>query len=83
MDYIHESEVQLVDNIPGYTREVNTFNGSMGVTLESGLSFSVWGRNLFNDEYFLTAFPGVIQFGTVNGYTNTPRMYGISLGYEF
>lgn len=83
MDYIHESDTKLVDNIDGFSREVNTFNGSMGVTFESGLSLTVWGRNLFNDEYFLTAFPGVIQTGTVNGYVNTPRMYGVTLGYEF
>lgn len=83
MDYIHESDVQVVDNIPGVSREVNTFNGSMGVTFNNGVGVSIWARNLFNDEYFLTAFPGVIQFGTVNGYVNTPRLWGVSLTYDF
>ena len=82
-DFIHESDVQAVDNIPGVTREVNQFNASAGIEFESGLGISVWGRNLFNDEYFLTAFPGVIQPGTVNGYASTPRLWGVSVSYEF
>lgn len=83
VNYLHESEVQVVDNIPGVTREVNTVNASMGVSWENGLAFSLFARNLFNDEYFLSAFPGVVQAGTVNGYANAPRLWGASLSYEF
>lgn len=82
-NYQHESDVQVVDNIPGVTREVNVVNASAGISFENGLSFSIFARNLFNDEYFLSAFPGVIQAGTVNGYANTPRLWGASLAYEF
>ncbi len=82
-DWLYESDAQIVDNITGFTREVSTFNASIGLELESGFTFSVWGRNLFNDEYLLQVFPGVIQAGTVNGYANPPRMYGLSLGYRF
>lgn len=82
-DYLHESNVQTNDNILDVFREVNTVNASLGFEMENGLSVQVWGRNLFNDEYFLTAFPGVIQSGTVNGYVNQPRMYGITVGYKF
>jgi len=82
-DWLYESDTQVVDNIPGVSRKVSTFNGSVGFEWENGLNLRVWGRNLFNDEYFLTAFPGVIQSGTVNGYVNTPRMYGVTLGYKF
>ena len=82
-DFIHESDVQVVDNIPGVNREVNQFNASAGIEFENGLGISVWGRNLFNDEYFLSAFPGVVQAGTVNGYANTPRLWGVSVSYDF
>ncbi|MBO6504489.1 MAG: TonB-dependent receptor [Kordiimonadaceae bacterium] len=82
-DYIHESDVQVVDNIPGINREVNVFNASAGIEFENGFGVSVWGRNLFNDEFFLSAFPGVIQGGTFNGYANTPRLWGFSVSYEF
>lgn len=82
-DYIHESDVQVVDNIPGVNREVNQFNASAGIEFENGFGISIFGRNLFNDEYFLSAFPGVVQAGTVNGYANTPRLWGVSLTYNF
>ena len=82
-DYIHESDVQIVDNIPGVNREVNQFNASAGIEFENGVGFSVWARNIFNDEYFLSAFPGVVQAGTVNAYANTPRLWGFSLTYNF
>lgn len=82
-DYLHESDVQVVDNIPGVSREVNTFNASAGVSFENGWGVQIYARNLFNDEYFLSAFPGVIQAGTVNGYVNTPRLWGVSLTYDF
>lgn len=82
-DYIHESNVQVVDNIPGVDREVNQFNASAGIEFENGFGVSVFARNIFNDEYFLSAFPGVIQGGTVNGYANTPRLWGVSVSYEF
>lgn len=82
-DWLYESDVQVVDNIPGVNREVNQFNASAGITFENGVGIAVFARNIFNDEYFLSAFPGVIQAGTVNGYANTPRLWGVSLTYDF
>lgn len=82
-DWLYESDVQVVDNIPGVDREVNQFNASAGITFENGVGVSVFARNIFNDEYFLSAFPGVIQAGTVNGYASAPRLWGVSLSYDF
>ncbi len=82
-DWLYESDVQVVDNIPGINREVNQFNASAGITFENGVGVSVFARNIFNDEYFLSAFPGVIQAGTFNGYANAPRLWGVSLSYDF
>jgi outer membrane receptor protein involved in Fe transport len=82
-DWLYESDTQVVDNIPDISREVSLFNASIGIELESGFHFAVWGRNLFNDEYYLSVFPGVIQTGTVNAYANAPRMYGLTVGYKF
>lgn len=64
-------------------REQSLFNGSIGLEMENGLTLQVWGRNLFNDEYFSTLFPGVFQFGVVNAYPSQPRTYGISGRYNF
>jgi outer membrane receptor protein involved in Fe transport len=82
-DYQYESEVQIVDNIAGVNRETNSVNASFGIDLSSGLSLRLWGRNVFNDETYTSAFPGVVQGATINAYPNQPRTYGASLRYNF
>lgn len=84
LDYLHESEVRLVANVPEeMTREVNTFNGSAGLDMDNGLSLQIWVRNLFNDEYFMSAFPPPIQAGSFSAYPNQPRTFGASVSYQF
>ena len=82
-DWQFEDEVQVVDNISGVERDTSIFNGSLGVSLDSGLDIRFWGRNLLNHETFTSAFPGVVQAGTVNAYPNQPRTYGVSLRKSF
>ena len=82
-EYQYESEAQVVDNVQGVDREVNTVNASMGLELNDGWSARVWGRNIFNDEYFVSAFPGVAQSGTIYAYPNQPATYGVSVRKEF
>jgi outer membrane receptor protein involved in Fe transport len=83
-DYLYESEARLVANVPEQlTREVNTLNGSAGLSFENGITAQLWVRNLTNDEYFLSAFPPPIQAGSFNAYPNQPRTFGVSLSYEF
>jgi len=82
-DWQYEDEVQVVDNITGVNRDTNIFNGSLGFTYNDSLDVRFWGRNLFNHETFTSAFPGVVQAGTVNAYPNQPRTYGVSLRKNF
>ena len=82
-DYQFEDEVQIVDNIEGLTRSTNQFNGALGFNLENGVGVRFWARNITDDRSFTSAFPGVIQAGTVNAYPNEPRTYGVSLRYDF
>lgn len=82
-DWQFEDEVQVVDNIPGVERDTSIFNVAMGVTMDNGLSLRFWGRNIFDHETFTSAFPGVVQAGTVNAYPNQPRTYGASLRKSF
>ncbi len=81
-DWQYEDEVQVVDNIVGVNRDTSFFNGSVGVSFD-GFDVRVWGRNLTNHETFTSAFPGVVQAGTVNAYPNQPRTYGVSLRKNF
>jgi len=82
-DYQFEDEVQVVDNIPGVNRDTSIFNGAIGLSFNESLDVRFWGRNLFNHETFTSAFPGVVQAGTVNAYPNQPRTYGVSVRKSF
>ena len=83
-DYLYESKVQAVDNLPITlaSRQVNTLNASVGFARE-GWDFMVWGRNLTDDEHLLSAFPAVAQTGSFSGYPNQPRTYGVTVRKNF
>lgn len=82
-DYLHESKVRVENNTGNISREVSELNLAAGLSLENGLSFQIWGRNVLNDEYITGAFPAVVQAGTFNGYVNQPATYGATLRFEF
>ena len=85
LEHVYEDEVQLVDGIPKdiASRKVNTFNASAGISFANGIDVNLWGRNLNEDEYLLTAFPSVAQEGSFSGYPSQPRTYGLTLKYNF
>ena len=84
-------DFQFDDNIPTNTailasigsREVKNLNLSAGLTTESGLSLSIWGRNVTDHETLITAFPSVAQNGSFSGYRTAPRTYGITVSKDF
>ncbi len=94
-DWQYESPVAYFDSVEpgfpatdnnallGYEKEISTVNASAGFTTENGLGVTFWGRNIFDDQYITTAFPGVAQPGTVSGYTNQPPTYGVTLRKSF
>jgi len=83
-DYLHESNTAIAENVAAVaaSREVNTLNASIGFKA-AGFDVLVWGRNLNDDEYLLSAFPAVAQAGSFSGYPNQPRTYGVTLRKEF
>jgi outer membrane receptor protein involved in Fe transport len=96
VDYNHESNVQVVDGLLGFPtlqqgieiarqfrREVNLVNASLTLAMDNGFELSGWARNLTNDRYISTIFDGVAQAGTVSGYPNAPRTYGITGRFKF
>lgn len=66
-----------------YDREVNLVNASAGFVTANGVGVTIWGRNVFNDEAITTAFPSVAQAGSISGYPNQPRTYGITISKQF
>jgi outer membrane receptor protein involved in Fe transport len=84
-EYLYADKIQVVENVPEEiaSAEVSTFNASLGFGWSNGLQLIFWGRNLFNDEYLLSAFPSVAQLGSYSGYPNQPRTYGVTLSSRF
>ena len=83
-DYLHESKVQLTENVSKAiaAREVNTLNASIGFEA-GGFDVLFWGRNLNDDEYLLSGFPSVAQAGSFSAYPNQPKTYGVTLRKAF
>ncbi|MEI9911207.1 MAG: TonB-dependent receptor, partial [Bacteroidota bacterium] len=66
-------------NVDGYT----LVNGRIGFKTANGLSAYIWGRNLFNKDYYeqlLIAGGNAGQIGAVLG---DQRTYGVTLRYSF
>lgn len=85
LEYIYEDEVQVIENVPAdvASREVNTLNASFGLSWENGFEAMLWGRNVTNDEYLVSAFPTTVQPGSYSGYPNQPRTYGLTVRKYF
>ncbi len=81
-DYQYESGVRVVE-VLAPRRTVNLFNASTGFSFANGVDLRFWVRNLTKDKFFTSAFPGVVQAGTVNAYPNEPRTYGVALRKSF
>jgi outer membrane receptor protein involved in Fe transport len=84
-EYIYEDKVQVIENVPAEiaSREVSMLNASMGIGFNNGLELTLWGRNLTDDEFLITAFPAVAQAGSYSGYPNQPRTFGVTLRARF
>jgi len=84
-DYLYADKIQVVENVPEEiaSAKVSTFNASLGFGWSNGLELIFWGRNLFNDEYLLSAFPSTAQPGSYGGYPNQPRTYGVTVKASF
>ncbi len=87
-DWQYESESAYFDDpanqaLIGRKRSVNLVNASTGFTTAGGFGLTLWARNLFEDEFITTAFPSVAQAGSISGYPNQPRTYGVTLQKTF
>ena len=83
-NFDHESSVRVIENVPAdvATREVNTVNASAGMSRD-GWDFELWGHNLTDDNYPISAFPSVAQAGSYSGYPSQPRTYGVTIRKRF
>lgn len=66
-----------------FRNEVHDLNASLTYAMDMGLELSIWGRNLLNDRNITGIFDSTAQTGSVSGYTNTPRTYGVTGRFKF
>ena len=66
-------------NIDGYT----LVNGRLGFKAVNGLSVFIWGRNLFDKNYYEQLLVAGGNAGQYAGVLGDPRTYGITLRYSF
>ncbi|WP_156255197.1 TonB-dependent receptor [Sandarakinorhabdus oryzae] len=83
VDFQHESPTQIAQGTVPLQREISNLNASATLALNSHLEFTVWGRNITDQAYVTTIFPGVAQAGTLSGYRNQPRTFGGLVRYRF
>lgn len=84
-DFQFDDDIATNTGIPQNigSREVKNLNLSAGLTTESGLTLSIWGRNVTDHETLITAFPSVAQNGSFSGYRIAPRTYGITISKDY
>lgn len=66
-------------NIDAYT----IANARLGFRVTNGISAFVWGRNIFNKDYFEQLLPAAGSAGQYAAVLGDPRTYGITLRYSF
>ena len=64
-------------NIDGYA----LFNVRAGFRSVKGISFFVWGRNLFDHDYYEQLLPAGGNAGHYAGVLGDPRTYGVTIRY--
>ena len=67
----------------GEEKEASLFNASAGFETDGGLAFTLWARNLTDEQYVTVAFPSVAQAGSISGYPNQPRTFGLTVRKTF
>lgn len=82
-DYQWSSDTQIAEGAPQFRRQIRSLNSSLSLQFKNGLELSIWGRNLFDQQYISTIFPSVAQAGSLSGYPSQPRTFGGTARFKF
>lgn len=66
-----------------FHREVSEFDASLTYQFGKRFEISAWGRNLTDNRYITVTFDSPAQQGSISGYVNQPRTYGVSALAKF
>lgn len=65
-------------NVEGYS----LFNARVGFHTSKGTSVTLWGRNIFNTNYFEQLLPGAGNSGQYAGVLGDPGTFGVTIKYS-
>jgi iron complex outermembrane receptor protein len=85
-EYTYTGDMMLNQNNDPLSKqdEYDLVNLRAGVEFEQyGIEATIWGRNVFDEEYNGTSFPGVLQTGKEIAYRREPATYGATLRWTF
>ena len=77
-DFSSSPSPSTVLNIEGYT----LVNGRLGFRATKGLTFFIWGRNLFDKNYYEQLLPAGGNAGHYAAVLGDPRTYGVTLRFN-
>lgn len=66
-----------------FKQSIDDVNASVSYAMANGIELSVWARNLLDDRSILQIFDSPAQPGSISGYPNQPRTYGVAARYRF
>ena len=87
-DWQHSEGAAYTDNATlqdfiGFTRDFDLVNASAGFSTQNGVNVSVWGRNIFDEEYFNNVFTPLFESTSLAGFPNQPATYGVTVRKTF
>lgn len=87
-DWQHSEGAAYTDNAAlqnfiGFDRDFDLVNASAGFTTEGGVGVTIWGRNIFGEEYFNSVFTPLFESTSLTGFPNQPETYGITVRKAF
>lgn len=85
IEYFHEAKHQATDTVSEdiAPREIDMFNAALNFTnRDNGLSVTLWGRNINDEEFIQTAF-NVPGSDSQAAYPAPGAIYGITVAKEF
>ena len=84
IEYYHEDEYALTDalTVAAASRKQNDINASVGIN-RNDMNIRLWGRNLTDNSYLLSAATTPATLGSFFGYQNMPRTYGLTVSKTF
>ena len=87
-DWQHSGPAEYSDNpvlqdFIGFEREYDLVNAATGFVTDNGLGVTLWGRNIFDEEYFTSVFTPLFESTSLSGFPNQPATYGVTVRKVF